>query len=231
LDSTSSRFSDPIQKITIVDTLARRIRKRILHNEFTAGEQLRQEALADAYGVSRMPIREALRQLEAEGLVIFNPHKGVIVSAMSLAEAEELFDLRLLIEPDLITRSTRMATPKDHRAARKALDICNDTYDNGDITHWGETNSAFHECLYRPAGRTRSLGLVQSLNANIDRYVRLQLSLDDQAPEQAHREHDALFQLFQSGDADGARAALTTHIAVARQKLIDALQDRVELED
>ena len=107
-------FSDPIAKVSVVDQLASRLRARILRNEIQAGEQLRQEALAEAYGVSRMPIREALRQLEAEGLVVFNPHKGAIVSAMSVDEAEELFDLRLLIEPDLIIRGARAAGETDH---------------------------------------------------------------------------------------------------------------------
>lgn len=222
-------FSDPIEKVSVVDQLASRLRARILRNEIQAGEQLRQEALAEAYGVSRMPIREALRQLEAEGLVVFNPHKGAIVSAMSVDEAEELFDLRLLIEPDLIIRGARAAGEADHASAAEALDRMNEAYHTEDTAHWGELNWAFHAALYAPAHRERSLALVQSLNSKIDRYVRLQLSLQDNARDRAAAEHQALLDLFIARDEAGLREALTAHISFARDAVLDALRQRPEL--
>jgi DNA-binding GntR family transcriptional regulator len=221
-------FSDPIEKISVVDQLAAKIRQRILRNEIEAGAQLRQEALAEAYGVSRMPIREALRQLEAEGLVVFNPHRGVIVSAMSIEEAGELFDLRLLIEPDLLARATRAATPDDHAVCRQALDRMNRAYDDADTAHWGELNGAFHICLYRPAQRPRSETLVQTLNGNIDRYVRLQLSLEAGALDRARDEHERLFSIYAAGDPEAASTLLSEHIAHARDALIEKLRQRPE---
>lgn len=226
-----SAFSDPIEKVSVVDQLAARIRQRILSNEIEAGDQLRQEALAEAYGVSRMPIREALRQLESEGLVVFNPHKGVIVSSMSIEEAAELFDLRLLLEPDLLRRGIANAGSADHTAARNVLDRMNTAYETRDTAHWGELNAAFHDCLYSPAARGRTLALVQSLNSNLDRYVRLQLTLESGGPERARDEHEQLLQHYLAGEADAAVALLEAHIRHARDALIAELKRRPEFAD
>lgn len=230
MPARTKSFSDPIEKVSVVDQLAARLRARILRNDIKAGEQLRQEALAEAYGVSRMPIREALRQLEAEGLVVFNPHKGAIVSAMSVEEAEELFDLRLLIEPDLIARGAQAAIETDHAAASEALDRMNTAYDSEDAAHWGELNWSFHEALYTPAGRGRSLALVQSLNSKIDRYVRLQLSLEDSARDRAATEHQALLEAWMARDEDTLKTALADHIRFARDRVLDALRAQGDLD-
>src|SRR5437660_12006142 len=87
-----------IQRQTIASMTVEALRGRILRGDYPEGEPLRQDALADELGVSRIPVREALRQLEAEGLVTFSPHRGAVVSSLSLEEIEELFELRADIE-------------------------------------------------------------------------------------------------------------------------------------
>jgi len=82
--------------------VAESLRERILDGEFKAGFPLRQDALASEFGVSRIPIREALMQLEAEGLIKIHPHRGAIVSELSTEEVQELFALRALLEPRLL---------------------------------------------------------------------------------------------------------------------------------
>ncbi|MBO6795531.1 GntR family transcriptional regulator [Maricaulis sp.] len=231
MPKSSPSFSDPIQKTSVVDTLAGKLRERILKNELRAGEPLRQEALAEAYGVSRMPIREAFRQLEAEGLVEFHPHRGAVVSAMSIEEAEELFDLRLAIETDLIQRAIENATEQDKNTARAALKAVQDAYSSGDEEHWGALNWAFHKSLYTASARPRSLALLDGLNANIDRYVRLQLSLERSAPDRANIEHDQMLQAFTSGNGEEARSILQQHIQDARSSLLAALRERQVLAD
>ena len=215
--------ADPLARGSIVEALAQRIRQRILRNDIPPGAQLRQEALAERYGVSRIPVREALRQLEAEGLVAFNPNRSVTVSALSVAEAEELFDLRLLIETDLIGRGAEIASAADHDAARQALALSQAAYSSGDASQWGEHNQAFHACLYAPAGRPQSLVLVQALNAKTDRYVRLQLSLQADAPARAQSEHQRLLDLYIERDIPGVRSMLRDHIGHVRTMLLEAL--------
>ena len=112
------------------------IRERILRGRYPEGEPLRQDAIGAELGVSRIPVREALRQLEAEGLVTFNPHRGAVVSTLSLKQIQELFELRAEIEGDLIRRAVPHMTAEDHaravgdprrvrgRAARAARSRC-----------------------------------------------------------------------------------------------------------
>src|SRR3954452_24316566 len=95
----------PVRRQTLTGMTADAIRERILLGHYPEGEPLRQDALGAELGVSRIPVREALRQLEAEGLVTYSPHRGAVVSHLSLKEIRELFELRALIEADLTRRS------------------------------------------------------------------------------------------------------------------------------
>src|SRR5262245_34547634 len=97
--------SQLIQRETLAKTLTRLLRDKIPAGDYPEGQQLRQDALAIEFGISRIPVREALRQLEAEGLVSFYPHRGAVVSSLSLQEIEELFDVRAVLEPDLLRRA------------------------------------------------------------------------------------------------------------------------------
>src|SRR3982751_2703327 len=97
--------SAQIQRQTTASMAVEALRERILRGDYPEGEPLRQDALAEELGVSRIPVREALRQLEAEGLVTFSPHRGAVVSSLSLDEIDELFELRAAIESDLLRRA------------------------------------------------------------------------------------------------------------------------------
>lgn len=221
----SKTVVEPIERKSIVESIADRLRARILNNELEEGHQLRQEAIAEAYAVSRMPVREALRQLEAEGLVVFYSHKGAVVSRLEPAEVEELFDLRIMIEPDLIRRAAARATPEDIKLCEEAMVASEVAYDAHDVSRWGELNWKLHEAMYRPAKRDRSLALVQMLNLNIDRYIRIQLSLTDSALEQAKREHRELFALYKAGNGVQAAKLLKAHLINARDALVKAFKD------
>jgi DNA-binding GntR family transcriptional regulator len=113
--------SDTIQRLTVVDQVADALRARILSGGLPEGRQLRQETLAAELGVSRIPLREAFRRLEAEGLLTIAPHRGAVVSVLSLEEIAELFDLRAMIEPDLIARACRALTDCELRQDPRRL--------------------------------------------------------------------------------------------------------------
>src|SRR5262245_22689559 len=102
----------PIRRQTLTSMTADAVRERILRGHYAEGHPLRQELIAAELGVSRIPVREALRQLEAEGLVTFNPHHGAVVSTLSLKQIQEVFELRAEIESDLIRRATPHLTPE-----------------------------------------------------------------------------------------------------------------------
>jgi DNA-binding GntR family transcriptional regulator len=214
---------NPVQRRTVTDAVADALRQRILAGDLREGENLRQDALADELGVSRIPIREAFRQLEAEGLVTILPHRGAVVSTLSLDEIAELFDLRALIEPDLLKRAIPRMTPADTAAAAGILAEYERSLSALDVHAWGELNSRFHAALYRPAGRARSLALAGSLLGNTDRYTRLQLVLTA-GTERARAEHAELLDLCRRGEAGKAAALLKRHILAAGRDLLEFLR-------
>jgi DNA-binding GntR family transcriptional regulator len=207
--------------------LADELRERILRGEFADGAVLRQEALAERYGVSRLPVREALRLLEGEGLVTLKAHHGAVVAAPSPAQINELYDLRALLEKDLVVRAIPNVRPEDLAAAEQALARLDAAF-AGEVIHaWGTLNFEFHRCLYLPAGRERTLALVQSINALTERYLRIQLSLTGDFAE-AQSEHRRLLQLYRAGKTKEAGACVERHILGAKQALMAAMESRAK---
>jgi DNA-binding GntR family transcriptional regulator len=200
-----------LQHRTISAAVAGELRRRILDGEFAAGFQLRQDALADEVGVSRIPVREALMQLEAEGLVKIHPHRGAIVFELSIREIEELFELRTLLEPRLLKVSAARLTEDDYLKLNGILDEYSTEMRANHVGRWGELNTEFHLLLYQHAEQPRSLAIVANLLQECDRHTRLQLSLTG-GMERAEIEHARLVQLCADGKVAEACALLKLHI-------------------
>ena len=109
--------SSSLKYRTLSAAVSDRIRQDILAGVHPSGAQLRQDALAETYGVSRIPVREALFQLESEGLILMVPHKGAVVSEWSIDEVNDVFDLRALLEPRLLEKSAPRLTADDFGTA------------------------------------------------------------------------------------------------------------------
>src|SRR5688500_16517692 len=137
----------PLARQTVASMTLDALRDGILHGNYAEGEPLRQDALADELGVSRIPIREALQRLEAEGLVTFTPHRGAIVSSLSLSEIEEVFELRATIETDLLRRALPRLTTYELDQADEVLDRYAAALRAADVAMWGELNWEFHSTL------------------------------------------------------------------------------------
>jgi DNA-binding GntR family transcriptional regulator len=218
----------PVQKTlqhrTISASVAGELRRRIVDGEFQAGFQLRQEALAIEFGVSRIPVREALMQLEAEGLVKIHPHRGAIVSALSPEEVEELFELRALLEPRLLKASAPHLTEADYQRLRNILQEYSSELHAMQVSRWGELNREFHMVLYQHAGQPRSLAIVANLLQECDRHTRLQLALTD-GRARAEAEHDELLRLCVEGQIEQACKLLKTHIEGAGKSLLKYIHE------
>ncbi|MCB8819163.1 GntR family transcriptional regulator [Microvirga rosea] len=212
----------PVQKTirhrTISAAVAEELRRRIIDGDFQAGFQLRQDALATEFGVSRIPVREALMQLEAEGLVKIHPHRGAIVSELSSEEVEELFELRALLEPRLLKASARSLTGEDYRQLHTILQEYSAELRAHHVSRWGELNTEFHRLLYRHAEQPRTMGIVFNLLQECDRHTRLQLALTD-GMERAEAEHAELVRLCAEGKIAAACALLKMHIENAGKSL------------
>ncbi len=213
-----------LQHRTISSAVAEDLRRRIVDGEFKAGFQLRQDALAAEFGVSRIPVREALMQLEAEGLVKILPHRGAIVSELSIEEVQELFELRALLEPRLLAASAQHLTQADYEKLRQILQEYSSELHANHVRRWGELNTEFHMLLYRHAGQPRALSIVANLLQECDRHTRLQLSLTD-GMKRAEAEHAELLRLCAAGEIAAACALLKTHIDDVGRSLRQYLED------
>lgn len=211
-----------LSRRTAADQAAEVIRDRILSGQVAAGTPLRQEQLAAELGISRIPLREALKQLEAEGLVTIASHKGATVAELSIAEIDEFFQLRLRLE----TWVLGLAVPRLDMADLAALDaLIAEQQAPDNLARWGDLNWQFHEVMYRPANRPVTLKMLKRIHDNIDRYLRFEISSTN-GRARAIREHQALLALCRAGEVDKAVHMLEAHIQQTADSLISKLKSR-----
>ncbi len=208
---------------TIADLAADALRDRILRGDLAEGAPVRQDAMAAELGMSRIPVREALRRLEAEGLVELSPHCGAVVSSLSLEEITELFDLRALIEGALLRRSVPRLSAKVLGLAGEVLTQYERAFRERRIQHWADLNWRFHSILLAPAGRNRTLAMVQTLHHQSERYMRMQLTLT-RGESRAHLEHRAILAAARNGDGPGAARLTASHVRHAGRDLVAFLR-------
>ncbi len=214
-----------VARQSLPEIIAADIRKRILDGELTEGELIRQEVLAEEYDVSRMPVREALRGLDAEGLVNFTTNRGATVSKHSVQEIGEMFDLRILLEVDLFQRSIPLMNEEHFARCEEILMSLEDAYQTGDVEKWGVLNTEFHAALYAAADRRLSSELVDRVNLQTDRYVRMQLVLSNRRTT-AKKEHRELVELSRTGDIEAACALLVKHISRTKNQLLEMVAEK-----
>lgn len=219
-----------IKRQSLPETLAESLRERILNGEFKEGESLIQETIATEYGVSRMPVREAFKELEASGLITTQIHKGSVVKSIPPEQIEELFDLRALLESELLERSLPKMTDTHFAATKRLLPQLEAAYVNDDIAQWGRLNWLFHESLYAAADRVQTLAIVQGINVQTDRYIRLQLLLTA-GKKEAEVDHRELLKLCEAGDVKKAVQFLRKHIQRAGHDLVTLLKKKREKEN
>jgi DNA-binding GntR family transcriptional regulator len=200
-----------ITRQSLPEALAESLRERILNGEFKDGDPLVQEAIAEEYEVSRMPVREALRQLEAQGLVVLRTHKGAVVTTIPTEQISELFDLRAMLECEILGRAIPQMTDEQLDASEAILVQLEDAYHRPDVAAWGRLNWDFHRSLYSPANRVQTLSIIEGINIQTDRYIRLLLLLTGSVANAEH-EHRELLRLCKSRDAAQAIPYLRKHI-------------------
>ncbi|PLZ03164.1 GntR family transcriptional regulator [Burkholderia sp. WAC0059] len=208
-----------IVRPTTVELVTTEIRQRILSGDLAPGEVLRQEALADELGVSRVPIREAITRLTAEGLLTNVPHKGAYVAELSIDEVRETFDIRLRLEPWIFSEAIARVTEAEiARAERLVKEM-----DKADSGLWGQLNWRFHETLYLPAQRDITLQMLRVLHDRCDRYFRFQV-VKVPIREQSHDEHMGLVTACQKRDAKLGAKLLEQHVKTAAQQIMAVVE-------
>ena len=201
--------------MSTVELVHNHVLTALLRGELRPGEWLRQDELAAQLGVSKVPVREALQRLAAEGLVTFEANRGSVVRFVTAAGAEEIYALRSAIEPVLLRRSVANLSIVDLAEAEMALE---DT--RGPI---GEVNWRFHRALYAGAHWDRGVTIVGRLHAAVAPYVEMYTeALHGSSTSDA--EHRQLLALCRTGKTASAVGVLEKHLAAASTALIRALQ-------
>ena len=186
------------------------IRERIVSGRFSHSHAIRQDALANELGVSKVPLREALAKLEQAGLILSRANRGYFVRPMSKEEAEEVFALRLSIEPRAVAAAALAATDADREMARAALDAL-DSAASKDLSAVGARNRAFHMALVKPGRRPLTTQLVEKLQTFAERYVYTHLEPAGRG-DRAHLEHQELLDAWLARDANRAAKLAKSHI-------------------
>jgi DNA-binding GntR family transcriptional regulator len=207
------------QMASAAELIHEALREAIHCGDLAEGQSLRQDAIAKAFNVSRIPVREALTRLEQQGLVVTQRYRGAVVARLSIDEIAEIFEFRALIEPEVIALSVARMSPETLAAARRS---CTAFADETEPRRWGPLNRDFHAALYRDAGRPYYLQVVNGALDRVDRHLRAQLVLTD-GMERARREHLAILAACERGDARGAADLTRAHILDAGHSLIDFL--------
>jgi len=196
------------------------LRGDILDGVYPPGHPLVQEDLSHRYGVSRIPIREALQRLEGEGLARQEGKRGLVVARLDATEAEDIALMRARLEP----LALRLAYPHLTKAdLGRAEDLVDAMERETEAVRHGELNWAFHLALYEPARRPRLLHTLTLLHRHADRYMRFQYHVL-RYQEQSQEEHLVLLRALRGKDLPEAERLLRRHIELAGEQLADFLR-------
>lgn len=196
------------------------LRQSLDRGRWSPGEPLRQEEIAAEFGVSRVPVREAFFQLQAEGLVQVVPNKGVYVRTVSAENLSELFHLRRLLETDVLAAAIPRHTP----GSLNRLDTVQAALDKASaVSDWIAGDREFHEALYAPADRPETLVMIRRLRHIVDRFYFARMKPSTRA-QGWHEEHHALIRATRRRDVPAASKLLATHLAATERSALIALR-------
>ena len=203
------------------------VRQEILEGRLAPGAPLSQVRLAAQFDVSRIPVRDALQTLSAEGLVDLVSGTTAVVRGMSIDELQELYEMRIAIEPV----ATRLGVPNMGRAAhlqmRHQFDVMSST---DDAATWLRANAAFHAAVYMQANRPRMVEMVERLRKLVDRYLHLHLEVIGNTAH-LHEEHARILAAVERGDAPEAAAVTCQHLETSHEFILRYLLENAVTPD
>jgi DNA-binding GntR family transcriptional regulator len=224
MPETSYAFLNPlVGRQSSPEIIVESLRRAIIEGQLSPGESLGQENLARHFAVSRIPIREALRQLESEGWIVLQPNHGARVTTLSAAEVREIYEVRASLEATAL----RLAAP--HHTEQSLADIAavlRRSHATRDQSLYVKHNRQFHLALYAPAQRPRLSALIDSLHSQGERYLRLKLGMPAHK-NQSDDEHAQIFNALRAGNAEGAVAILQVHLLQTGNLLAGYLAKRL----
>ncbi|QPO11898.1 MULTISPECIES: GntR family transcriptional regulator [unclassified Thalassospira] len=192
---------------TVAGRITRALAERIISGEFAPGMKLRQDHFAEEFGASHVPVREAFRRLEAQGLAVSEPRRGVRVASFDVAEVREVAEMRASLEVLALRQAAPHLTPE-------ILDVAeahNRAGENAtDVQGWEQANRAFHRVILEPCGMPRLLATIDDLHAASARFLFSGFRMEWEAP--TDQDHRAILAALRSNQIDVAAATLARHV-------------------
>lgn len=196
------------------------LRERIRNGQFKSGERIKAEDIAGQLGISRMPVREAMRQLDSEGLLTIRANRGAIVTVLNPDEIFELFEMRSVLEGVAIKR----AIPHFDADAFAQIELLLARLANAqnDANAWISRHNDFHDFICAQSGAKRLFTEVRKLRIAVEPYLRLVLQFP--RSEEALAEHRELIEVIRAGDPEVAEQVIRRHIVDTAHDLVRSMQ-------
>ena len=194
------------------------MRTAIVRGELPGDMPLRQDEISTALSVSHIPVREAFRQLEAQGLVRIYPNRGAVVTKLSCKELSDVMDTRILLEVGALRLALPHITEEDLARARELLELFSK---EKDPIKGAELNLKLHFSLYDPCDNQTLLSLIDQMHANVDRYITPFFGKEEVSAElYTVDEHSQIISACESKDTELATAILRTHLQRTKNLLL-----------
>lgn len=222
LELAANASARPLATASLADHVYERLREDILCGGLRPGAALRQEEIAQALGVSRAPLREALPRLQAEGLVVLSPRRGYSVATLDPEEIAEIFELRTLIEAHAAGVATRRRSSRDVEHARAVYEEMSALDIPAQMGRWFDQNLRLHEALTAPCDMKRVMRILSNLRATVQPYIRLEMDLTGNVDE-ANAEHSQLVEAFAAGNAELMSQLTAEHTRRTAARLLQGM--------
>jgi DNA-binding GntR family transcriptional regulator len=208
---------------TVKAALAEQIRDEIIEGRLPPGKKLRLEELADHFDVSTMPVREALLELEAEGLVTITPRRGAVVTRLGADDLEDIYDIRTNLEEMAIRLSVPRITEKTLADLGHYVQEMGANFQDG--VNYTKLNHQFHLAIYEASGRRHLCELIEVLRRRTQHYVHAHIGEMGRLSE-SREDHRAILEACQLGDADLAARIMRRHLSRVGQELVEYYRKR-----
>jgi DNA-binding GntR family transcriptional regulator len=220
MTDTARQFRRPP---TAQEAVLAELRRAILERDLAPGAQILQDRIAEQLGVSRVPVREALKMLEGEGQVSYAPHRGYFVTELDAAELMEVYQIREWLEAEAVTRALPHLGKDDYERMQEAVDDMEAAEENGDIVALTAANRRFHFALMEPCGMSRLVRIIRQLWDSTDPYRSVYFG-HEQHRKTVRQEHRAILKAVRKKDAD----ALVRELGEHRRHAVESLRTILE---
>ena len=205
------------------DVVFNTLRHAILKGELEPGERLMEIALAQKLGVSRTPIREAIRKLELEGLVVMVPRKGAEVADITEKDLRDVLEVRTALEELSIELAMKNMTDEDYENLKKTSKSFAKDSEGDDLIKIAEADVAFHEIIYMATGNKRLIQMINNLREQMYRY-RLEYIKDKSTHARLVEEHERIIEAMQKQDVNAAKAAIKLHVENQEENILKSIK-------